>query len=135
MHFLAPALTALLALASMVPSSSAAVTWDDTLKVWNIGTVGKDPKAKGKNFVPAKWAGQCNRDNDIIREGVFGCADGGSGNLQIIYQCKNGWMRVREMCPGNERCVKNQRRKGKKFWPLAGANVVGCVGKKKAEAL
>lgn len=133
MHFLAPTITALLALASVAQVSSE-VVWNSTLQVWNIGTVGKDPKDNDRNFVPAKWAGTCNVDNDIIRNGVYGCADGGSGNLQIIYKCEKGWLRVRGICSGNERCVKNQRRKDKKFFPLEGANELACVDKERAEA-
>lgn len=55
--------------------------------------------------------------------------------LRAIYVCEKGRLIHRETyrdLDRNDRCVKNERRKGKKFYPFVSGDWIVCVAKKDA---
>ena len=131
---LSAALFSLLALTTFTPTASAAV-WNDKLKVWNIGRVATTQKWDGKYRTwPVRDAGSCG---GIPNFGyVCGSSkDRGVMALRAIYVCEKGRLIHRETCrelDRNDQCVKNERRKGKKFYPFVSGDRIVCVAKKDA---
>lgn len=133
MHLLAALLT-FLALATL-PSPCSAAVWNDKLKVWNIGRVATTHTTHGEYRTwPVRDAGSCGG----IPEFGYVCGsfkDRGVMALRAIYVCEKGRLIHRETCRElgrNDRCVKNERRKGKKFYPFTPADRIVCVAKKDA---
>jgi len=64
------------------------------------------------------------------------CGSFGPGKkiaMRAIYTCKNGRLSLREICAERSeknRCVKNSRRSGKKFYPFVSGEKIVCVGRK-----
>lgn len=124
MQFTNP-LTCALALASTLPLVSADYPWDPTLQVYKIGEVPAMVKLPHR---PAQWMGRCG-GNDV-KHGGYACGNFGSKGT-VIYKCEAGWLKRAEVCSWANgtggQCVKNQRKKGKKFYPLVGGGKVVCV--------
>ena len=124
----------LLALATALPAASAA-KWNDQLKVWDIGRVPTEVKAGSHTFRPLETMYACGG----IPEGGWVCGsfeDRGVNALRAIYRCDRGRLRLRDVCYENEkynRCVKNGRRKGKKFFPLKSADQIVCQTRSNVE--
>ena len=123
-----------LALAAALPAVSAA-TWNDQLKVWDIGRV-ETEKSYGKHLRrPVKTMYACGG----IPEGGYVCGsfeDEGVNALRAIYHCDRGRLRLREVCYESDkynRCVKNGRRKGKRFFPFGPTDAVVCQKKSNVE--
>jgi len=123
-----------LALAAALPAVSAA-TWNDQLKVWDIGRV-ETEKSYGKHLRrPVKTMYACGG----IPEGGYVCGsfeDEGVNALRAIYRCDRGRLRLREVCYESDkynRCVKNGRRKGKRFFPFGPTDAVVCQKKSNVE--
>lgn len=126
--------TTLLALATALPAVSAAV-WNDQLKVWDIGPVLTD-RSHGKHPLrPVRTMYACGG----IPEGGYVCgsfSDEGVDALRAVYRCDRGTLRLRDVCYESDkynRCVKNGRRKGKKFFPFSSAEMIVCQTKKNVE--
>jgi hypothetical protein len=124
----------LLALATALPAVSAAV-WNDQLKVWDIGRVTTE-RGVGKHKVrPIKTMYACGG----IPEGGYVCGsfeDEGVDALRAVYRCDRGMLRLADVCYESNkynRCVKNGRRKGKKFFPFATAEKIVCQKKSNVE--
>lgn len=114
-----------LAWALALTDVAADYPWDPKLQVYKIGEVPAMVKRPNR---PALWMGRCG-GNDV-KEGGYACGNFGSkGN--VIYKCKGGWLRRREEClwangTGGQ-CVRNQRKKGMKYYPLVASNKIVCV--------
>jgi len=55
--------------------------------------------------------------------------------LRAIYACEGGRLKHRETCfeaNKNDLCVRNERKKGKKFYPFTPGDRTVCVAKKDA---
>lgn len=124
----------LLTLATSLPAVSAAI-WNNQLKVWDIGPVLTD-KSPGKHALrPVRTMYACGG----IPEGGYVCrsfSDDGVDALRAVYRCDRGTLRLRDVCYESDkynRCVKNGRRKGKKFFPFSSAEMVVCQTKKNVE--
>lgn len=122
---------ALLAAGASLPSSSAA-KWNPKLKVWDIGRVPSEPNFPG---LAKEVVGKCGG----IPEGGYVCGSFGPGKIvamRAIYKCVDGNLVRKEVCSEkarNNRCVKNSRRKGKKFFPLESGDKIVCQKKKVVE--
>jgi hypothetical protein len=74
-----------------------------------------------------------------IPEGGYVCGsfeDEGVDALRAVYRCDRGILRLADVCYESNkynRCVKNGRRKGKKFFPFATAEKVVCQKKSNVE--
>lgn len=126
MHLLTPILTvlfALIATLSTLPLASAG-SWNELLKVWDIGRVSSNGNA------PSKWAYRCGG----IPEGGYACGAFQTRKLRVIYRCEKGWLKYTEMCKGDNVCVKNSRKKHKKFYPAVKDDKIVCVERKRALA-
>ena len=116
-------------LATLLPSASAA-KWNKKLKVWNVGGI---PSVPGFPGLAAGDIGPCGG----IPEGGDVCGSFGPGKkiaMRAIYTCKKGRLTQREICSENShknRCVKNSRRSGKKFYPFVSGEKIVCVNKKR----
>lgn len=121
----------LMALSATIASASAAI-WNDELKVWTIGAV----KITGHSVTsadryPEKWPARC----DNVPEGGYACGSYEEKEVdafRAIYRCKEGWLELVDTCHegdrfSSNRCVKNGRRKGKRFYPFVSAHKVVCV--------
>jgi hypothetical protein len=123
----------LLTLGTVVPTVSAAI-YNKQLKVWDIGIVDTETDSKGKTW-PASVAGPCGG----IPHGGYVCGsfeDEGVMALRAIYRCDRGKLRSALTCHESDkknRCVKNGRRKGKKFLALAMPDRIVCETKSKVE--
>jgi hypothetical protein len=56
--------------------------------------------------------------------------------LRAIYRCHNDELQLEDTCYENDefnRCVKNGRRRGKRFFPFASANRIVCQSKGNVE--
>jgi len=127
-------LCALMAIgAATLPSASAvqwADKWNEDLKVWDIGGVPSKPgrPSQAVDYMP----GGCGE----IKEGYYGCGSFGPGKIvamRAIYRCVNQRLVRAEVCGENakyNRCVKNQRKKGKKFYPFNNGDKVVCAKRK-----
>lgn len=104
---------------------SANYPYNPKLQVRMIGEVPAVVKQPNR---AAKWMGRCGGDD--IREGAFGCGNFGKSGT-VIYKCEKGWLKRFEQCSWASgtggQCVKNQRKKGKKFYPLVDGKKVVCV--------
>lgn len=122
---------ALLALVTTLPSASAAI-WNDQLKVWDIGQVPSKPNHPDQ---AVDYWGACGG----IPEGGYVCGwfeSDGVNALRAIYSCVNTVLVINEVCgesARHNRCVKNSRRKGKKFYPFSNADRIVCESKGKVE--
>jgi hypothetical protein len=132
------AITYAVALVAALPMVAAEYQWDDLRQVYNIGEV---PTQNRKSHRVAKWMGRCG-GNDI-KVGGYGCGQFGvNGTLgHGIYKCvedpkkyEGAWLQYQEVClwqdfgAGNGGdCTRNQRRKGKKFFPLLDGKKVVCI--------
>lgn len=131
MHLPNPLTALLFLLTSAFPLTTALYDWDPVLRVYNIGQVPansvKTPRAA------AKTMGACGASD--IPEGRMGCGNFGTYGSGI-YVCKNGVLKLKEVClwsnGGDGQCVRNQRRKGKKFYVFESGKKVVCVDKKAA---
>ena len=122
--------------AATFPSTSAATNWadkwNDQLKVWDIGRV---PSKPGRPNQVVDYMGSCGG----IKEGHYACGSFGPGKIvamRAIYVCTNGRLARKEVCHESDkynRCVKNQRRKGKKFYPFNNGAKVVCAKRKDVE--
>ena len=124
----------LLALSTALPVVSAAI-WNDQLKVWDIGPVLTDKSPSKHALRPVRTMYACGG----IPEGGYVCGsfpDEDVDALRAVYRCDRGTLRLRDVCYESDkynRCVKNGRRKGKKFFPFASAEMVVCQTKKNVE--
>jgi hypothetical protein len=125
----------LLAMATFTATVSAfskTAVWDDHLKVWNIGAVSSTPGNWAFYREGTPVAGRCDDVN--LREGDYACGsfkEGEVNALRAIYRCTDGWLEIAEMCHEGDghaknRCVKNGRRKGKKFYPFVDGKKIVC---------
>jgi hypothetical protein len=124
-------ITYAVALAATTPMVAALYTWDYKLQLYTLPEVPpRGPKMTGS---PANWMGCCNGGD--IPEGGYGCGNfGGLGT--VIYKCvayeSDGyWLKRHEQCEWaggvGGQCVKNQLKKGAKFYPFVSGNKVVCV--------
>ena len=117
---------------ALLATSATAAVWNDRLKVWDIGQV---PTEKGKNTA-ATYMGACGG----IPEGGHVCGwyeSDGVNALRAIYVCVNSRLGRAEVYKENKklnRCVKNSRRKGKKFFPFNNGDQIVCQAKSRVEA-
>ena len=128
-------LTYAVAITAALPMVVADYPWNEKTQLYDIGEV---PTQNRKSTRAAKWMGRCG-GNDI-KVGGYGCGNFGSRGT-IIYKCvedpkhyEGAWLQFQESClwrdfgGGNGgQCVKNQRRKGKKFYPLVDGKKAVCV--------
>jgi hypothetical protein len=107
---------------------SYADKWNTDLKVYDLGRV---PSKIGSPGEATDYMGSCG---DIV-EGYYGCGSFGPGKiiaLRAIYRCVGGRLVKAEVCEENakyNRCVRNSRRKGKKFYPFNNSAKVVCAKK------
>jgi hypothetical protein len=125
----------LLTLGTVIPTVSAAV-FNEQLKVWDIGHVDTETSSSSKHKTwPAQVMGPCGG----IPEGGYACGsfeDKGVMALRAIYRCDRGVLRNVNTCWESDkrnRCVKNGRRKGKKFLALAMVDRIICETKNNVE--
>ena len=133
----------ILAISALTAAASAAfataVTWDDQLKVWDIGAVSSTPNNWAFERDGAPVAGRCDDVN--LDEGDYACGSFKEKDvdaLRAIYRCSDGWLELVETCHegdkhAKDRCVKNGRRKGKKFYPFVDGKKVVCQKKSNVE--
>jgi hypothetical protein len=133
MYFKSAIITVLLTLAATLPGATAVKpVWNDQLKVWDIGNVPWMPNNKQE---PVKNMGSCGSK---IKEGEMACGRFGPGLgrvPRVIYFCRFGQLLKRETCKReakNNMCVRNNRRKGKAFYPFVSADQLVCVKSKDA---
>jgi hypothetical protein len=123
----------LLTLGTVVPAVSAAV-YNEQLKIWDIGIVDTETDSKGKTW-PVSVAVPCGG----IPHGGYVCGsfeDEGVMALRAIYGCNGRMLKSVITCHESDkknRCVKNGRRKGKKFLALAMPDRIVCETKSKVE--
>jgi hypothetical protein len=127
MHFFA-ALFALLALIGIQTASAA--TWDDKLKVWDIGPVHTIQSKTGKYKTnPIRYPVRCGGIPELgYASGSY--KEDGVMALRAIYRCENSWLTLSQVCheqDKNNRCVKNERKKGEKFYPTASKDKIVCA--------
>lgn len=125
-------LTTLLVLAATTIQGASAAKWNSKLQVWDLGRIPSVPGFPGlAQGSPGKCAG--------IPEGGYACGSFGPGKviaMRAIYQCKDGWLTQQEICSENakyNRCVKNGRRTGKKFFPFVDGDKIVCQKKSAVE--
>ncbi|KAM0708211.1 hypothetical protein Q7P35_004861 [Cladosporium inversicolor] len=133
----------ILAISALTTAVSAAfattATWNDQLKVWDIGAVSSNPGNWAFERDGTPVAGRCGDVN--FGEGDYACGSfkGRDVNaLRAIYRCSHGWLELVETCHeddkhAKDRCVKNGRRKGKKFFPFVDGKKVVCQKKSNVE--
>lgn len=124
MH-LANTLTYALALIASLPIVSGEYRYDPKMKVRMIGDI---PGMVKQPRRAAKYMGRCGGPD--VREGGFAC-----GNFKsigtTIYKCEKGRLKKFEQCywangTGGQ-CVKNERKKGFKYYPFVDGKKVVCV--------
>lgn len=117
---------------AFLATSALAAVWNDQLKIWDIGQV---PTEEGQS-IAATYMGSCGG----IPEGGHVCGwyePDGVNALRAIYVCVNRRLVRAEVCKENKknnRCVKNSRRKGKKFFPFNNPDQIVCMKKDRVEA-
>lgn len=120
-----------IALAAAAPMVAADYKWSKKLQVHKIGEIPvAGPKMPSR---AAQWMGRCG-GNDI-KEGEYGCGNFGSTGTGIYkcvkYKDDGYWLKRWEMCSWANsvggQCVRNQLKKGAKFYPLVNGNKVVCV--------
>ncbi|KAM0715196.1 hypothetical protein Q7P37_009661 [Cladosporium fusiforme] len=118
-------LTWALALAASLPTVAGEYKYNEKLKVRMLGEI---PGMVKRPKRPAEWMGRCG-GNDV-KEGGWACGNFGSTGT-VIYKCQGGWLKRKEVCTWANgtggQCVKNQRRKGHKYYPLVDGSKVVCV--------
>ena len=125
----------LFTLLALVAVFASAATWNDQLKVWNIGRVDTQKNPGRHSLRPMRTAMACGD----IPEGGFVCGsfeDEGVDAPRAIYSCRKGMLQLREVCYESEkynRCVKNGRRRGKRFFPFTLAERIVCQMRKNVE--
>jgi hypothetical protein len=102
-------LTYAIALAAAAPTVTALYNWDPLLQVYTLGD---------------------------IPDGGYGCGNFGIEGT-IIYKCvktagdEQYWLKKHKLCAwygqAGGQCVKNQLRKGAKFYPFVSGSEVVCV--------
>ena len=126
-----------LALAITLPTASATREakdwqWNDELKLYDIGNPRVTHWSKPHISGGLATGGYCG----VIKKGGWGCGsvrEKGVTALRGIFRCEKGLLKWKETChedSKNNRCVKNGRRKGKRFYPFVTADKVVCVNKK-----
>jgi len=123
-------LTYALAFASAAPTVAALYNWDQTLQVYTLGDI---PSSSPKTpRTAAKWMGECNGGD--IPAGGYGCGNFSEGT--VIYKCVGSdedgyWLKKYEVCAWvsgkGGQCVRNQLKKGAKFYPFVSGGKVVCV--------
>jgi hypothetical protein len=120
---------------SALAALSNAATWNDQLKLYTIGTVSSTHGWAYQNS-PNPVGSRC----DNVPEGDYACGSYEEKEVEAfraIYRCKDGFLELTETCHEgdkyhkNNRCVKNGRRKGKRFYPFVPAEKVVCVNEGK----
>lgn len=125
-------LTAFIALAATTIPGTSAATWNSKLQVWDLGRIPSEPGWPG---LAKEYPGKCGG----IPEGGYACGSFGPGKIvamRAIYQCEKGWLTRVQVCGENDlynRCVKNGRRKGKKFFPFVDKSKIVCQKKSAVE--
>jgi hypothetical protein len=125
------AFTYAIALAAAVPTVAGLYKWEEKTQLYNVGEVpALGPKMPARS---AQWMGRCNGGD--IPEGGYGCGNFGSIGT-VIYKCveykdDGYWLKRSETCfwannTGGQ-CVRNQLKKGAKFYPLVSGSKVVCV--------
>lgn len=119
------------ALAAAVPMVAADYPWDTKLQIYKIGDVpSAGPKQPAR---AAEWMGRCGGDD--IQEGEYGCGNFkayGSGIYKCVrYKDDGYWLKRHEVClwangTGGQ-CVRNQRKKGAKYYPFVSGKKMVCV--------
>jgi len=132
-------ITTIATLVAAASASSIAQTavWNDHLQVWTIGPVAS---TLGDWYWYRNGAAQAGRCNNVP-EGDYACGSFEERTvdaMRAIYRCKDGWLELAETCHegdrhAKDRCVKNGRKKGKKFYPLVSGNKVFCQKASKVE--
>lgn len=121
------------------PMKTPTATWNDQLKLYDIGTIDDEP---GQINTPALYAGACP---DVIQDGGYACGSfhsEGINALRSIYRCVNGVLVSTETCAedkdnlenGKNRCVRNQRRPKHKFFLFQTPSKVVCQRRALVEA-
>lgn len=124
-----------IAFVAVLPLAFAGYPFDGKTKLADIGQV---PMEKGQKYRATKWMGRCGGDD--VPPGDFACGLYGENGTRgtAIYKCVKWeptgeyWLKRAEVCiwssPGGYgQCVRNQRRKGKKFYPLVDGKKAVCV--------
>jgi hypothetical protein len=130
------ALTYAVALVAIASTVLAEYKWDALRQLADIGEIAYRPRA-----IPTKWLGRCGGDD--LKVGEYGCGQYGHNGVKgtALYKCvqdpkkyEGAWLRYQEVClwqdfgGGNGgNCARNQRRKGKKFYPLIDGKKGVCV--------
>ena len=102
------------------------------VQVYDLGRV---PSKIGRPNEATDYMGSCGE----IAEGYYGCGSFGPGKfvaLRAICRCVGGRLVKAEVCEESDkynRCVRNQRRKGKKFYPFNNKSKVVCAKRKDVE--
>jgi hypothetical protein len=132
-------IVAISAITTAVKAYSTTAVWNDQLKVWDIGAVSSTLGDWNWYRDGAAFAGRCGDIN--LQEGDYACGsfkERDVNALRAIYRCSDGWLELVETCHegdkhAKDRCVKNGRRKGKKFFPFVDGKKVVCQKKSKVE--
>jgi hypothetical protein len=124
------ALFALLALTA-IPTVSAAI-WNSMARVWDIGHVAT-VQSKGKYKTnPIRYPARCGGIPNL----GYACGsykEDGVMAPRAIYRCENGCLALYQVCheqDKNNRCVKNERKKGKRAYPTAPKDRIVCARKR-----
>jgi hypothetical protein len=124
-------ITYAVALAATTPMVAALYTWDYKLQLYTLPEV--PPRGPKMTGTAANWMGRCNGGD--IPEGGYGCGNFGALGT-VIYKCvayeNDGyWLKRYETCAWSGgtggQCVKNQLKKGAKFYPFVSGNKVVCI--------
>lgn len=121
-----------LALAAALPAAVTAYTYNDQTKLYHIGEVNMEGSRA------AEWMGLCGGSD--IPAGDYACGLFGENGTKgtAIYKCTywrgdgNYYLKRAETCLWagtgyGGQCVRNQRRKGKKFYPFVDCKKAVCV--------
>lgn len=129
------ALTYAVAFAAAIPAVVAEYEWNDQAKLYSIGQI---PHVRKSSRAP-KWMGRCG-GNDV-KVGDYACGLFGKNGKKGtgIYKCvedpahyEGAWLQFSEVCLWagggyGGQCVRNSRRKGKKFYPFVDGKKAVCV--------
>jgi hypothetical protein len=125
-------LTYTIAVAATLPAIVSAYTYNDQTKLYHIGEVNMDGSRA------AEWMGLCGGSD--IPAGDYACGLFGPNGTKdtAIYKCTywpadgNYYLKRAEVCLWagtgyGGQCSRNQRRKGKKFYPFVDGKKAVCV--------